>query len=89
MRLQPESFEASYIMSRKRPRRKKLRRDTSEVDFKSDIDEFIHLAQRWNTLHKRLLNTLARLPEEIYQFTLQKILFPRRPKPNHTSRRNK
>ncbi len=52
-----------------------MRRDKSEIDFKSDIDEFIHLAQRWNTLHKRLLNTLARLPEDVYQFTLQEISF--------------
>ncbi len=52
-----------------------MRRYISEIDSKSDIDEFIHLAQRWNTLHKRLLNTLARLPEEVYQFTLQKISF--------------
>ena len=54
---------------------KKMRRNKSEIDFRSDIDEFIHLAQRWNTLHKRLLNTLSRLPEEVYQFTLQKISF--------------
>ncbi len=52
-----------------------MRGDKSEIDFESDIDEFIRLAQRWNTLHKRLLNTLARLPQEIYQFTLQKISF--------------
>jgi meiotically up-regulated gene 157 (Mug157) protein len=52
-----------------------MRRDKSEVDSKSDIDEFIHLAQRWNTLHKRLLNTLARLPEEVYQFTIKNISF--------------
>jgi hypothetical protein len=52
-----------------------MRRDSSEVDFRSDIDEFIRLAQRWNSLHKRLLNTLARLPEEVYQFTLEKISF--------------
>ncbi len=52
-----------------------MRRDKSEIDQRSDIDEFIHLAQRWHTLHKRLLNTLARLPEEVYQFTLQKISF--------------
>lgn len=52
-----------------------MRRDISEIDSKSDIDEFIHLAQRWNTLHMRLLNTLARLPQEVYQFTLQKISF--------------
>jgi hypothetical protein len=52
-----------------------MRRDKSEVDFKSDIDEFIHLAQRWSNLHKRLLNALARLPEEVYQFTLQNISF--------------
>src|SRR5271157_5171692 len=51
------------------------RRNKSEVDFNSDIDEFIRLAQRWSNLHARLLNTLARLPEEIYQFTLQKISF--------------
>ena len=35
-----------------------MRRYKSEIDFQSDIDEFIHLALRWNTLHKRLLNTL-------------------------------
>ena len=52
-----------------------MRRDKSEIDFESDIDEFIHLAQRWNTLHTRLLNTLARLPEEVYHFTLQKVSF--------------
>ena len=52
-----------------------MRRDKSEIDSQSDIDEFIHLAQRWNTLHKRLLNTLVRLPEEIYLFTVQKISF--------------
>ncbi len=52
-----------------------MRRDKSKVDYKSDIDEFIRLAQRWTILHKRLLNTLARLPEEVYQFTLQKISF--------------
>jgi len=52
-----------------------MKRDKTEIDFKSDIDEFIQLAQRWNTLHKRLVNTLARLPEEVYQFTLQKISF--------------
>ena len=51
------------------------RRNRSEVDFNSDIDEFIRLALRWNNLHKRLLNTLVRLPEEVYQFTLQKISF--------------
>jgi hypothetical protein len=52
-----------------------MRREKSEIDCQSDIDEFIHLAQRWTTLHKRLLNTLGRLPEEIYQFTVQKISF--------------
>ena len=51
------------------------RRDRTVVDFNSDIDEFIRLAQRWNSLHTRLLNTLSRLPEEVYQFTLQKISF--------------
>ena len=51
------------------------RRDRTVVDFNSDIDEFIRLAQRWNSLHTRLLNTLARLPEEVYLFTLQKISF--------------
>ena len=51
------------------------RRDRTVVDFNSDIDEFIRLAQRWNNLHARLLNTLSRLPEEVYQFTLQKISF--------------
>jgi hypothetical protein len=52
-----------------------LKRDKSEIDLKSEIDEFIHQAQRWNTLHIRLLNTLSRLPEEIYQFTVEKISF--------------
>jgi hypothetical protein len=51
------------------------RRDCAAVDFHSDIDEFIRLAQRWNSLHTRLLNTLCRLPEDVYQFTLQKISF--------------
>jgi hypothetical protein len=52
-----------------------MKRDTQEADFSSDIDEFIRRAQRWTNLHKKLLNTLARLPEEIYQFTIQKISF--------------
>jgi hypothetical protein len=52
-----------------------MRRDKSEIDFKSDIDEFIYLAQRWNSIHKRLLNTLARLPEEVYRFALHNISF--------------
>lgn len=51
------------------------RRDHATVDLQSDIDEFIRLAQRWNSLYTRLLNTLSRLPEEVYQFTLQKISF--------------
>ena len=51
------------------------RRDRSIIDSNSDIAEFIRLAQRWQNLHGRLLNTLARLPEEVYQFTLQKISF--------------
>ena len=52
-----------------------MRRNRSEVESSSDIDEFIRLAQRWSNLHQRLLNTLIRLPEEVYQFTLQKISF--------------
>jgi hypothetical protein len=51
------------------------KRELSEVDFNSDIDEFIRLAKRWTGLHTRLLNTLARLPEEVYEFTLDKISF--------------
>ena len=51
------------------------KRDQLAVDLESDIDEFIRLAQRWNKLHTRLLNTLSRLPEEVYQFTLKKIAF--------------
>jgi hypothetical protein len=51
------------------------RRDRETVDFHSDIDEFIRLAQRWNNLHTRLLNTLSRLPEDVYQFTVHKISF--------------
>jgi hypothetical protein len=54
---------------------KSMRRDKSKVEADSDIDEFIRLAQRWSNLHTRLLNTLARLPEEVYRFTLQKISF--------------
>lgn len=52
-----------------------MRRDKSDVDLESDIDEFIHLARRWNTLHERLLNALSRLPEDVYQFTLQNVSF--------------
>ena len=51
------------------------RRDRSEVDSNSDIDEFIRLAKRWNNLHTRLLNTLVRLPEDVYQFSLIAISF--------------
>ena len=51
------------------------KRDQVTVDLESDIDEFIRLAQRWHKLHTRLLNTLSRLPEEVYQFTSQKIAF--------------
>jgi len=51
------------------------RQDKSEVDFNADIDEFIRLAQRWNNLHTRLLNTLVRLPEEVYEFAVEKISF--------------
>jgi hypothetical protein len=54
---------------------KNMKRDKSKVDFNSDIDEFIRLAQRWGSLHNRLLNTLTRLSEEVYQFTVQKISF--------------
>ena len=51
------------------------RRDTHEVECRSDIDEFIRCAQRWNPLYSRLLNTLARLPEEVYRFTLENVSF--------------
>jgi hypothetical protein len=51
------------------------RRDTHEVECRSDIDEFIRRAQRWNHLYARLVNTLARLPDEIYRFTLKNISF--------------
>jgi hypothetical protein len=51
------------------------RRDMSEVDASSDIDEFIRLAARWNNLHTRLLNTLVRLPEDVYEFAVEKISF--------------
>ena len=51
------------------------RRDTIEVEFGSDIDEFIRSAQRWNPLYARLVNTLARLPEEVYRFTLENVSF--------------
>jgi hypothetical protein len=51
------------------------RRDREEVDANSDIDEFIRLARRWNNLHARLVNTLVRLPEEVYYFAVNKISF--------------
>lgn len=51
------------------------RRDTREVECRSDIDEFIRRAQRWNPLYARLVNTLARLPEEVYRFTLEHTSF--------------
>jgi len=51
------------------------RRDKQEVECNSDIDEFIRRAQRWSTLYARLLNTLARLPEEVYRFTLENVSF--------------
>ena len=50
-----------------------MRRDKSDVDLRSDIDEFIRLAQRWNSLHKRLLNTLVELPDEVYHFTFKSL----------------
>jgi hypothetical protein len=51
------------------------RRDTNEVECRSDIDEFIRRAQRWKPLYARLVNTLARLPEEVYRFTLENVSF--------------
>jgi len=51
------------------------RRDPHEVECRSDIDEFIRRAQRWNPLHARIVNTLARLPEEVYRFTLENVSF--------------
>jgi hypothetical protein len=51
------------------------RRDPHEVECRSDIDEFIRRAQRWNPLYVRLVNTLARLPEGAYRFTLENISF--------------
>ena len=51
------------------------RRDPHEVECRSDIDEFIRRAQRWSTLYARLVNTLARLPEEVYRFTLENVSF--------------
>jgi hypothetical protein len=51
------------------------RRDLREVECRSDIDEFIRRAQRWSTLYARLVNTLARLPEEVYRFTLENVSF--------------
>ena len=51
------------------------RRDVHEVECRSDIDEFIRCAQRWSALYARLLNTLARLPEEVYRFTLENVSF--------------
>ena len=51
------------------------KRDTQEIEFRSDIDEFIRRAQRWKPLYARLLNTLARIPEEVYLFTLENVSF--------------
>ena len=51
------------------------RRDPHNVECRSDIDEFICCAQRWTPLYKRLVNTLARLPEEVYRFTLENVSF--------------
>lgn len=51
------------------------RREPHEVEIRSDIDEFIRRAQRWNPLYTRLVKTLARLPEEVYQFTLENVSF--------------
>jgi hypothetical protein len=51
------------------------RRDEHEVECRVDIDEFIRHAQRWNNLYVRLVNTLVRLPEEVYRFTLENISF--------------
>jgi hypothetical protein len=51
------------------------RRDPHDVERRSDIDEFIRCAQRWASLYTRLVNTLARLPEEVYRFTLENVSF--------------
>jgi hypothetical protein len=51
------------------------RRDEHEVECRVNIDEFIRRAQRWNNLYVRLVNTLVRLPEEAYRFTLENISF--------------
>ncbi len=51
------------------------RRDWLEVERRSDIDEFIRRAKRWSKLYGRLVNTLARLPDEVYVFTLESISF--------------
>jgi hypothetical protein len=51
------------------------RRDPREVECRSDIDEFIRRAQRWSALNVRLLSTLARIPEEVYRFTLENVSF--------------
>jgi hypothetical protein len=51
------------------------RRDPHEVECRSDIDEFIRRAQRWSPLYARLVNTLARLPEEAYRFVLENVSF--------------
>jgi hypothetical protein len=52
-----------------------IRRDLHEVECSSDIDEFIRCAQRWSILYARLVNTLARLPEDVYRFTLENVSF--------------
>jgi hypothetical protein len=52
MRLRPKS--KMQVGFRKKTNKKTMRRDKSEIDFQSNIDEFIRLAQRWNTFHKTL-----------------------------------
>jgi hypothetical protein len=51
------------------------RRDPHEIELCSDIDEFIRRAQRWASLYGRLLNTLARLPDDVYRFTVENVSF--------------
>jgi hypothetical protein len=51
------------------------KRDKHEIERSSDIDEFIRRAQRWSPLYARLLSTLARLPQDVYWFTVENVSF--------------
>ena len=61
-----------------------MRRDKSDVDLESDIDEFIHLARRWNTLHERF-SMLYRGCLKMLSIHITKCFFSCGSKSNYTS----